>query len=290
MQDWHSPRLADLGDGFVVRRALPLHGGKGVGPFIFLDEMGPHTFTPGQGMDVRPHPHIGLSTLTYLFNGAIEHRDSLGTVMTIRPGDVNWMTAGHGIVHSERTPVAERTKGQQVHGLQAWVALPKQLEDTDPTFQHVPAASLERWSENGADLTLVAGAAFGRVAQARVHSRLFYVHANLSAGAEVRLELAGLEGAFYLVEGDVETSSGKRATGPAFLIATKDETEIRIRALSPARGVLLGGEAFPEPRRIWWNLVSSSPEKIEAAKQRWTARQFPEVPGETEFIPLPKGN
>ncbi|MBS0439219.1 MAG: pirin family protein, partial [Proteobacteria bacterium] len=254
-------------------------------PFVFFDHMGPARFAPGQGMDVRPHPHIGLATVTYLFEGAIEHRDNLGNVQVIRAGDVNWMTAGRGIVHSERTPAAERAAGQSMHGIQTWVALPQAAEEVAPEFHHHPAASLPAWESNGVRLRLVAGQAFGRRSPVHTFSRLFYVAAEFSAGAALVVPAEHVERAVYATDSPITVGGVELAVAQmAVLTAGMD---VEIRALRPARVILCGGDPLDGDRHLWWNFVSSSRERIEKAKADWAAMRHAPVPGETEFIPLP---
>ena len=279
-------RPRDLG-GFSVRRVLPAPGLQTVGPFIFFDHMGPATFTPGAGVDVRPHPHIGLATVTYLFAGAFMHRDSLGTAQLIRPGDVNWMVAGRGIAHSERTPPAERAApgGAAIHGIQTWIALPREREETEPSFEHHPAATLPEIRAGGATLRLIAGAAYGRCAPASVFSPMFYLAAELEPGAEVELPVEYAERAAYVVEGDVAAADGRHAAGEMVVFGAGEAAPIR--ALGPARVMLLGGAPLDGRREIWWNFVSSSAERIERAKLDWREDRFAAVPGDAERIPLP---
>ena len=278
-------RLRDLG-GFEVRRILPFDGGRMVGPFIFLDHMGPVTFTAGQGIDVRPHPHVCLATVTYLFDGEIEHRDSLGVVQTIRPGDVNWMTAGNGIVHSERTGATLRAAGHRLHGLQSWVALPQSDEETEPEFHHFPAQQLPGLDGDGVRLRLIAGESFGLRSPVRVFSKMFYAAASLDTNATLDLPLEHAERAAYVVEGSVEVEGRTFAEG-TLLVFVEGEA-VKLRAKSMSRIALLGGAPLESKRHIWWNFVASSPERIERAKREWADGKFPRVPGETEFIPLPQ--
>jgi redox-sensitive bicupin YhaK (pirin superfamily) len=276
-------RERDLG-GFVVRRVLPFAGRQMMGPFIFFDHLGPAEFAVGKGIDVRPHPHIGLATVTYLFSGALEHRDSLRNVREIHPGDVNWMTAGRGIVHSERTPGAARAAGPHIHGIQSWVALPDGREDMDPDFVHHPAASLPQVKVGETDLTVIAGHGFGLTSPVATLWPTFYVHARLPAGATLRVPVEHSERAVYLVEGAVDVGGTNLAEGQ---MAVLEPVEVTLRAIAASRVMLLGGEQFPTPRRLFWNFVASSQERIESAKERWRKQQFPAVPNETEFIPLP---
>jgi redox-sensitive bicupin YhaK (pirin superfamily) len=277
-------RQRDLG-GFVVRRVLPSEGRQMVGPFIFFDHLGPTQFAPGQGIDVRPHPHIALATVTYLFSGSLEHRDSLGTVREIRPGDVNWMSAGSGIAHSERTPRAARASGEHVHGIQSWVALPDGQEDGEPTFVHHPAAALPTRIGDGVDLSVIAGEAFGLRSPVVTLWPTLYVHAQITAGATLEVSPDYGERAVYVVEGELTVGDLRVTEGQ--LAVLEPGMKATLRALDDSRAMLLGGESFPTPRHIWWNFVASSQERIERAKERWERRQFPAVPGETEFIPLP---
>jgi redox-sensitive bicupin YhaK (pirin superfamily) len=274
----------DLG-GFVVRRVLPYEGGQMVGPFIFFDHLGPTQFAPGFGIDVRPHPHIALATVTYLFAGSLEHRDSLGTVREILPGDINWMSAGRGIAHSERTPRAARTSGEYVHGIQSWVALPDGQEDGEPSFAHYPAASLPSHAGDGVKLTVIAGEVFGMRSPVATLWPTLYVDAQIAPGAVLELPPDPAERALYVVQGGLEVGATTVAVGQLVLLEPGKKSTVR--AVGDTRAMLLGGERFPTPRHIWWNFVASSYERIESAKERWERRQFPEVPGETEFIPLP---
>jgi redox-sensitive bicupin YhaK (pirin superfamily) len=276
-------RERDLG-GFVVRRVLPFAGRQMVGPFIFFDHLGPAEFASDKGIDVRPHPHIGLATVTYLFSGALEHRDSLRNVREIHPGDVNWMTAGHGIVHSERTPYAARASGPRIHAIQSWVALPDGHEDVDPDFVHHPASSLPQVKVGETDLTVIAGHGFGLTSPVATLWPTFYVHARLPEGATLRLPVEHRERAVYLVQGAIDIGGTPLAEGQ---MAVLEPVEVTFRAITASRVMLLGGEQFPTPRRIYWNFVASSQERIERAKERWSKQQFPAVPNDTEFIPLP---
>ena len=278
-------RLRDLG-GFTVRRILPLGGGRMVGPFIFLDHMGPATFAAGQGIDVRPHPHVCLATVTYLFEGEIEHRDSLGVVQTIRPGDVNWMTAGSGIVHSERTGPALRAAGHTLHGLQSWVALPEADEETAPAFHHFSSQQLPARDGDGLRLRLIAGEAFGLLSPVRVFSKMFYADAQLIGDATVELPTQHAERAAYVVEGAIEIEGGRFGAGTLLVFAPGEAA--RLRATGASRVALLGGAPLESKRQIWWNFVASSPQRIERAKRDWAGGKFVKVPGETEFIPLPE--
>lgn len=281
-----APRERDLG-GFSVRRVLPHAGRRTVGPFIFFDEMGPKDFAPGQGIDVRPHPHIGLATVTYLFEGEILHRDSLGYVQAIRPGDVNWMTAGRGIVHSERSGPEARKTGGRLHGIQSWVALPRESEETEPGFHHHPEETLPTVERDGVRMRVIAGAAFGATSPVATASPMFYADAALAADAMLALPDALGERAVFVVEGDV--SAQGRVIAPHQMVVFEDGAPAALQARGRARVMLLGGAALPEPRHIWWNFVSSRPERIEQAKADWRAERFGRVPGDDERIPLPDG-
>jgi redox-sensitive bicupin YhaK (pirin superfamily) len=277
-------RERDLG-GFVVRRVLPFESRKMVGPFIFFDHMGPTNFAQGQGIDVRPHPHIALATVTYLFSGALEHRDSLGTVRVIRPGDVNWMTAGRGIAHSERTPHELRESGEQSHGIQSWVALPDGQEDVEPSFVHYPAADLPRRTVDGVQLAVIAGEAFGMKSSVRTLWPTLYVDAQFADGATLEVAPEHAERAVYVAQGQIEVGDALLKEGQLGVLDPGSVPTLRARGAS--RAMLLGGERFPTARYIWWNFVASSQERIEQAKGRWQRGEFAKVPGETEFIPLP---
>jgi redox-sensitive bicupin YhaK (pirin superfamily) len=280
-------RPRDLG-GFSVRRVLPAGRLQTVGPFIFFDHMGPATFAPGGGVDVRPHPHIGLATVTYLFTGEFMHRDSLGTAQLIRPGDVNWMVAGRGIVHSERTPAESRkaSGGAAIHGIQTWMALPREHEEIEPSFEHHPAPTLPAIREPGAEMRLIAGAAFGRQAPTSVHSPMFYLAATLRQDALVELPGEYAERAAYVVEGEIEVDDARHGVGDMVVFAAGGRAALR--AVTAARLMLLGGAPVDGPRQIWWNFVSSSVERIERAKLDWREERFAPVPGDDERIPLPE--
>jgi redox-sensitive bicupin YhaK (pirin superfamily) len=282
------PRVRDLGDGFQVRRVLPWAGGRMVGPFIFFDQMGPTVLQPGQGLDVRPHPHIGLATVTYLFNGEILHRDSLGSVQPIRPGEVNWMTAGRGIVHSERTPAELRPKGGALFGIQTWVALPLSAEETEPDFLHVGSDALPAASDRGVRLRIIAGSFGGLRAPVRTFSEMFYVDAELDAGAAVELPAEAESRAAYVISGAVQ--AGSLTCEPAQMIVFRPGAGVTLRATAASRLLLLGGAVLEGKRHIWWNFVSSSPERIEQAKADWKAGRFAGVAGETDVIPLPESS
>jgi len=277
-------RGRDLG-GFEVRRVLPWGGGRMVGPFVFLDQLGPVAFAPGHGINVRPHPHIGLATVTYLFEGELVHRDSLGVVQNIRPGDVNLMTAGRGIVHSERTGPEMRASGQRMHGLQSWVALPREYEEAEPAFDHTPAAKLPEQDGDGVKLRVIAGRAFGLASPMRVFSETFYVDVAMSAGAALDIPEEYAERAAYVLLGTVTTEG--RDFGAGTLLVFTTGLRAQLVAKDASRVALLGGAPLGE-RHIWWNFVSSSSSRIEQARRQWADGAFPPVPGETESIPLPE--
>lgn len=279
------PRERDLGS-FSVRRVLPYGGGRMVGPFIFFDHMGPARFAAGQGIDVRPHPHIGLATVTYLFEGEIVHRDSLGYVQPIRPGDVNWMTAGRGIVHSERTAPERKAAGSSLHGIQTWLALPLADEETGPGFVHHPAATLPVIDADGVRLTVIAGELAGARSPVAVCSPMFYAEARLAPGGSLALP-AGLGArAVYVVDGAVAVGNESVAETEMAVLAMG--ADIAVESRDGARVMLLGGAPLDGKRHIWWNFVSSDPVRIEKAKADWKAGNFASVPGDNEFIPLPE--
>ena len=280
------PRNHDLG-GFEVRRVLPYAKRRMVGPFIFVDHFGPSEIPAGQGVDVRPHPHIGLATITYLFEGSIVHRDSLGVVKTIEPEAVNWMTAGRGIVHSERSDPERRKSAQMVYGMQTWVALPTEHEEVEPAFAHTPANEIPQVDQDGCRLRVIAGSFAGATSPVATLSPLFYVEARLEAGVELTMEAAYEERAVYIVEGALDLE-GSRYEENRMLVLRPNGT-VSFRAAAPSRLMLLGGAPLEGKRHIWWNFVSSRPERIEQAKADWREGRFEPVPGETEFIPLPEG-
>lgn len=280
------PRVHDLGDGFMVRRAVPTIQMRSVGPFVFVDQMGPAVLEAGRGLDVRPHPHIGLATVTFLWAGAIEHRDTLGSRQVIRPGDVNWMTAGRGIAHSERTPAAERAAGSEAHGMQTWVALPRAHEETAPAFHHHAAESLPQQQRDGAWLRVIAGRAYGEESPVQVFSDTLNVALDLVPDAELTLEDEHAERAIYILDGQAQLDG---VDIPArHLIVPERGTRPRLRALTPVKAMLLGGEPLDGHRHLWWNFVSSSKERIEQAKLDWQAGHFGRIEGDDEFIPLPQ--
>ena len=277
-------RARDLG-GFFVARVLPAKAMRTVGPFVFFDHMGPATFAPGTGLDVRPHPHIGLATVTYLFEGEIVHRDNLGFVQPIQPGAINWMTAGRGIAHSERTGEGLRESGSRLHGLQLWVALPKAQEETDPAFVHYPAAVLPELVRDGVRLRVLAGIAYGATSPVQTASPLFYVEAKISAGSMLALPAEYPERAVFIVDGEVECG-GERIAAPRMIVFAR-RTSVSLSATKPAHVVLIGGEPLDGERHVWWNFVSSSKERIEQAKRDWSENRFAAIPGETERVLLP---
>ena len=280
-----APRVHDLG-GFQVRRAVPSIQARSVGPFVFADHMGPAVFQPGQGIDVRPHPHIGLATVTFLWAGRIGHRDTLGTIQDIGPGDVNWMTAGRGIAHSERTPAALRAGEHPLHGMQTWVALPKSVEEIAPAFHHHPAATLPRIERPGALLRVVAGRGYGEESPVHVFADTLYVAIDLAPDVEIALDAQHRQRALYVLDGDAQLDGADIAA--MHLIVLDDGVSHRLRAKTPIKAMMLGGEPLDGPRHLWWNFVSSSKERIEQAKHDWLVGNFGDVPGETEFIPLPE--
>lgn len=279
-------KVKDLG-GFHVRRVLPSVAKRNVGPFIFFDHMGPAEFPPGDGIDVRPHPHIGLATVTYLYEGEILHRDSLGSEQAIVPGDINWMTAGHGIVHSERVSADRRRTGGRLHGLQVWVALPLSHEETPPSFHHHPASTIPSVEQGGCQVRVLVGTAFGVTSPVQSLSPLFYVDVAMPAGHELELPVEYGERAVYVAQGTIECGVERAESGRMLVFASG--VAVRLRATSDARVMLLGGAALDAPRHLFWNFVSSSKERLERAKHDWKQGRFPKVPGDdVEFIPLPE--
>ena len=280
------PRVRDLGDGFSVRRALPHGKRQMVGPFIFFDQMGPVQFLAGQGLDVRPHPHIGLATVTYLFDGRVMHRDSEGNAFEITPGAMNLMTAGRGIAHSERSPPGARKGAEGMFGIQSWIALPQAHEETAPSFQHFDAGSLPLIEDGGVRARVIAGSAFGKTSPVGMLSQWLYAEVVLAPGASAPLDPDQEERAIYVAEGEVDIA-GETFEGPRLLIFRPGD-RITVRALRRTRLMFLGGAALEGPRYIWWNFVSSRKERIEQAKEDWKTGRFAPVPNETEFIPLPE--
>ncbi len=278
------PRVRDVG-GFSVRRVLPSARRKMVGPFIFLDQMGPAILDPGIGLDVRPHPHIGLATVTYLFEGEVLHRDSVGSVQTIQPEAVNWMFAGKGIAHSERTPPELRARGGRVFGLQMWVALPRAEEESAPHFIHHDRDALPVINDDGRTIRVVTGSYDGIAAPLSSTWETVLVDARLESGARLPISTHHDERAVFVAEGHIDVAGQLFDAGP--LVVLKPGEPVTVTARTPSRVVLLGGEPMDGPRHIWWNFVSSAKERIEQAKADWQAGRFTPVPGETEFVPLP---
>lgn len=279
------PRSTDLG-GFEVKRVLPSSRRRMVGPFIFLDQMGPTDFESDAGVDVRPHPHIGLSTVTWLLDGEILHRDSVGSIQNIRPGEVNWMTAGSGIAHSERTPDALRPEGSRLYGLQTWLALPQPYEEAAPFFEHFGADALPTLDGDGLTASLIAGTGWGKQSPVQVFSETIYADVQIAGGSTLPISPEHEERAAYVLEGSVAVDGEDYAAGS--LMVFKPGDAIDVRAAADARVMVLGGEAADGPRHIWWNFVSSRPERIEQAKRDWEEKRFAEVVDDDEFIPLPK--
>ena len=280
------PRVRDLGDGFEVRRALPCEIRQMVGPFIFFDQMGPAQFLAGKGLDVRPHPHIGLATVTYLFDGQVMHRDSEGNALEITPGAMNLMTAGRGIAHSERTPSNARHGNEKLFGIQSWIALPQAHEEIDPSFQHFEATDLPVVESKGVWARVIAGSAFGQTSPVGMFSDWFYAEVALEPGISAPLDPDYEERAIYIVQGEIEIA-GESFEAPRLLVFRPGD-RITVRANRRARLMFLGGSALEGPRYIWWNFVSSRRERIEQAKEDWKRGRFAPVPTETEFIPLPQ--
>jgi len=273
--------------GFTVRRLLPSRARRLVGPFVYLDHMGPLTLAPGDGADVPPHPHIGLATVTWLLEGQLMHRDSLGSQQLIRPGDLNWMTAGSGVAHSERTPTPLRRGGSTLHGLQLWVALPRSHEESEPDFTHYPASKLQTFEHEGARVRVLAGRAFGRDSPVRTASPLFFVDLSVPAGGELSVPDDYAERAVYVVDGTIDCGPQRAESGRMLVLA--EGAPVTIRAESDARLVMLGGAPLDGPRHIFWNFVSSSKERIERAKQDWKMGRFASIPGDDEErVPLPE--
>lgn len=279
------PPTHDLGDGFHVRRALPSRQRRMVGPFVFFDQMGPTVLRAGTGLDVRPHPHIGLATVTYLFDGEIVHRDSLGTTQTIRPGEVNWMIAGRGIVHSERTAADKRSAESALFGIQTWIALPKAEEERAPSFRHHAASELPLIDGEGKSLRLIAGSLYGARAPVATLSDMFYADVTLATNAQLPVAADYEQRAIYVIRGRIDIDGSTFDVGQ--LVVLRPQQSITARALAPAQVLLLGGAPMDGPRHVWWNFVSSSNERIEQAKADWRDGRLGSVPGDMEFIPLP---
>jgi redox-sensitive bicupin YhaK (pirin superfamily) len=278
------PHTQDLG-GFTARRILPHDRRMMIGAFIFFDHLGPAGFPPGKGVDVRPHPHINLATVTYLFEGSLLHRDSLGTIQEIRPGAVNWMTAGKGVSHSERSPDQARTQASTLHGIQTWVALPTDFEETEPSFHHYPKSDLPTWESNGAIATLIAGQAGEYLSPVKVFSPILYLDIQFVSGATFVIPADYSERAIYSVTDGLQV--GEDPLLQHRLGVLRPGRSVVVSAQTPARCIVIGGEPVGD-RIKWWNFVSSRPERIEQAKIDWEAGRFGKVPQETEFIPLPE--
>ncbi|MBI3437940.1 MAG: pirin family protein [Proteobacteria bacterium] len=280
-----TPKPRDLGDNFMVRRALPAIEKRMIGPFIFWDEFGPGRFEAGKGLDVRPHPHINLATVTYLFEGEIFHRDTLGSAQTVKPGDVNWMNAGRGIAHSERTAPELRATGSPIGGIQSWVALPERHEESEPFFKHHAEGELPFIDGEGKRVRVIAGKLFGKQSPVKTYSEMFYADVRLDGGASLPLDTDHEERGVYLVSGSIEV--GGETHGAGRLLYFRPGVAVTIRAKTPARFMALGGAPLGA-RHVWWNFVSSRKERIEQAKEDWKSGRFGTVPGdEKEFIPLP---
>ncbi len=281
-----NPRPRDIG-GFEVRRVLPDARRRSLGPFVFFDHMGPADFAPGEGINVRPHPHVCLATITWLFDGEIIHRDSLGVEQAIRPGDVNWMVAGRGIVHSERSDPTVREAGGRLEGIQTWIALPAAEEETDPSFDHHPRETLPKIERGGAILHLIAGTIWGETAPARIFSPMFYLAGEAPDGATFDLPPDYEERGLYVVRGTVAAAGETYGEGQMAVFAPGGD--VSLTAAAGSRFMLLGGTPLDGPRNIWWNFVASDPTRIEQAKNDWREGRFPKIPGDSdEFIPLPE--
>lgn len=278
-------KAANIG-GFLVGRLLPFRQKRNIGPFVFIDHMGPVLLDERNYIDVAPHPHIGLSTLTYLFDGAIMHRDSIGTEMMIKPGAVNWMTAGKGVTHSERTPTELIGTQQLLHGLQIWVALPKELEECEPTFHHIEANQLPTWEENDVKYKLIAGEIFGYKSPVPVHSKLYLIEMIIDSPQKINFtnKLFG-ESGLYILSGEI-SHGGEKFTEKHILI-TKDAQLCQFEVTQPSRIYLFGGEPFSEPRNILWNFVSTSKERLNQAKEDWVNHRFPKVVNDDGYVPFP---
>jgi redox-sensitive bicupin YhaK (pirin superfamily) len=279
------PPTHDLGGGFQVRRALPASQRRMIGPFVFFDQMGPTVLRAGSGLDVRPHPHIGLATVTYLFDGEIIHRDSLGSTQAIRAGEVNWMIAGRGIVHSERTAADKRSAESALFGIQTWIALPRAEEECAPSFHHHAAIELPLIEAAGKTLRLIAGALYGERAPVATLSDMFYADVRLAAAAQLPVAADYEQRAIYITAGRIEIAGSRFEAGQ--LVILQPRHPVTVRADGPARVLLLGGEPLDGPRHVWWNFVSSSTERIEQAKEDWRQGRLGSVAGDPEYIPLP---
>jgi len=278
------PRVRELGEGFSVRRALPDARRRSVGPFVFFDQMGPVRLPAGGGLDVRPHPHIGLATVTYLFEGEILHRDSLGSVQAIRPGEVNWMIAGRGIVHSERTPQELRAGGPVLSGVQTWIALPREQEECEPAFSH--HARLPLWEEAGITLRIILGDLLGLASPVPTLSPTIYADIAMHAARRFAIPAKHDERGLYVIDGRVAIGGGTFEAGEMLVLTPG--SEVLVESQAPSRLLLFGGAAPDGPRHVWWNFVSSRTQRIEQAAEDWKAGRFARVPGETELIPLPE--
>lgn len=279
-------RARNIGN-FIVGRLLPFREKRMIGPFIYIDHMGPVLMSPTENMDIAPHPHIGLSTLTYLLEGSVMHRDSIGTQQEIKPGEVNWMTAGKGIVHSERTPDHLRDFSKTMHGLQLWVALPKELEEIEPSFYHIKEADLPQWKENNVDFKLIAGKIKGHESPVPVHSPLYFLEIKSTERTMFSLgeDLYG-EAGIYILEGGIIADG--ESFGPKQLLVSLNSSLCQFQIEPFSKIYIFGGEPFPEERIIYWNFVATNNERIEAAKERWKNQKFDKIEGETEFVPLPE--
>lgn len=279
-------RAADIGD-FLVGRLLPFRKKRAVGPFVFIDHMGPEKMNERQNLDVLPHPHIGLSTLTYLFEGSIMHRDSLGNEIEIKPGAVNWMTAGRGIVHSERTPEYLRNSSKVLHGFQIWVSLPKELEEIEPSFHHIPSSEIPSWKQDGVQIKLIAGELFGRKSPVPTNSKLFFFEIKSEYKTSVSLgsELFG-ESGLYILNGSI--TDGENTFNEKQLLIAKNSTLCSFEIAANSTIYIFGGEPFPEPRYLDWNFVSSDKKRLQQAKDDWINKKFPKIDGEEGFVPYPQ--
>lgn len=282
------PRSHQLGDTFEVRRALPSRQRRMLGPFVFLDEMGPQLLLRGEGLDVQPHPHIGLATVTYLYQGELLHRDSIGSIQNIQPGAVNWMTAGRGIVHSERTPPAARSTGSSLHGIQCWVALPQAHEEIEPSFLHVDQPQLPLEQDHGISARIIAGSFYGQHSPVPTLSPLFQVDLQLQPGARIDVPADYPEQAIYVAAGEIDLGrDGRFEAGQLLVLKSGSSVTMAATEAGAARVMLVGGEPMDGPRYLSWNFVSSSAERIEQAKEDWRHQRFAKVPDETGFIPMP---
>jgi hypothetical protein len=275
----------DLGGGFMVRRVLPAPLRRSVGPFVFFDHFGPVTVRPGDNFDVRPHPHIGLATVTYLLEGAMLHRDSLGNEQRIEPGAINWMNAGHGIVHSERRPEDLRGERYVSHGLQLWTALPKDAEESEPSFTHTPASALPEFREGEARIRVLVGSAWGRTSPVVTYARTLYLAIRLPAGASLAIPDLAKELAVYPLEAEISVND--QSAAPAALSVVDAGTPVTLRATNATNLMIIGGDPLDGPRTLWWNFVASRPERIDQAADDWAAGRMGRIAGDAEFIPLP---